>query len=154
MLLPFQVAGDQGQVPIKKDVAEVAREALWILVAEDDIINNMCVSKMLEANGHRVVAVSNGQEAVEAAAHLKFDAVLLDLSMPLLNGLDAAARIRHDLSQNVPIIALTAHVFEEKRQECLAAGMNDFVSKPFNEDELLSKIYRLVAAMNNRPGKR
>lgn len=112
-----------------------------VLVAEDNVINQKIVRIMLQKAGCEVLAVDDGIQAVEAVQAYPFDLVLMDLHMPQLDGLQATKRIR-GLDSNVkevPIIALTASAFTDDRDRCLAAGMNDFITKPIKLDYLLEK---------------
>ncbi|MBC2695790.1 MAG: response regulator [Desulfobacteraceae bacterium] len=112
-----------------------------ILLAEDNLMNQEVALNMLELMGCQVNLVENGQEAVEAAAKIVFDLILMDYHMPVMNGLTATDRIRKQEqagsnSQRVPIIALTADVQKGMQEQCLAVGMDDFLSKPFTQDQL------------------
>ena len=112
-----------------------------VLVAEDNPINQKIVRIMLQKAGCEVFAVDDGDKAVQAVQSNPFDLVLMDLHMPQLDGLQATKRIR-GLDSNVkevPIIALTASAFTDDRDRCLAAGMNDFITKPIRLDYLLEK---------------
>lgn len=108
---------------------------LRLLVAEDNLVNQTLAQAMLEKLGHTVVMVENGQLAVEQATHATFDVVLLDLHMPVMGGLEAARAIRV-LKPLQPIIALTAAALKEDRDQSLEAGMNDFLTKPLQLQEL------------------
>jgi PAS domain S-box-containing protein len=109
-----------------------------ILVAEDNPINAKVALRILERLGYAASAVGNGRDAVEAALHGDFDAVLMDWQMPLLDGLAATAEIRRaeQPGHRVPIIAMTASAMEGDRSTCLAAGMDDHIGKPVRPDEL------------------
>ena len=112
-----------------------------ILLAEDNPVNQEVALNMLELMGCRVNVVKNGLEAVEAAAKTVFDLILMDCHMPLMNGLTATAKIRkHEQAgpkrQPVPIIALTADVQKGMQDQCLAVGMDDFLAKPFTQDQI------------------
>ncbi|HEV2676923.1 MAG TPA: ATP-binding protein [Aliidongia sp.] len=117
---------------------------LTILVAEDVPMNQLLVQSLLESMGHACVIVDDGQQAVEAAAAKRYDAILMDLQMPVMNGLDAARAIRAFTApaDRVPIIALTANAFAEDIAACMAAGMNDFVPKPLDFDLLARALDR------------
>lgn len=112
-----------------------------VLVAEDNPINQKIVRIMLQKAGCEVLAVDDGNKAVEAIQTTPFDLVLMDLHMPQLDGLQATKRIRSLDShiREVPIVALTASAFTDDRDRCLAAGMNDFITKPIKLDYLLEK---------------
>jgi len=112
-----------------------------VLLAEDNQVNQMVARGLLERQGHVVTVVSDGEQAVQAVRNGAFDVVLMDVQMPVLDGIGATAQIRAlPRSNNIPIIALTAHALESERRRCLDAGMDGFVSKPFRPDELYGAI--------------
>jgi signal transduction histidine kinase/CheY-like chemotaxis protein len=123
---------------------------LTILLAEDNPINALLARTLLSRAGCRVEVVGNGEEAVAAAAKGGFDLVLLDLRMPLLDGLGAARRIRALPGKpgRVPLIALTADATEEDRTSAIAAGMDDFLTKPIDAGRLEAVLGRLSVASN------
>jgi signal transduction histidine kinase/DNA-binding response OmpR family regulator len=124
----------------------VSGPALNILVAEDNAINQQLITTLLRKWGHRVTIVDSGMAAVTAAAGGDFDIVLMDLQMPGMSGIEAAQRVRKIAGKRgqVPMIALTAHVLSSIRDEVLAAGMQDHVTKPIDPDALAAAIVRLV----------
>jgi CheY-like chemotaxis protein len=109
-----------------------------ILVAEDNLINQRVIQKQLESLGYEPLIVSNGKLAVEACARERFDVVLMDCEMPEMDGLTAAASIRALGADagSVPIVALTANAMTGDRERCLAAGMDEHVSKPVRLDDI------------------
>jgi two-component system sensor histidine kinase/response regulator len=131
----------------------LAGDRLHVLLAEDNAVNQKLVQRLLEKRGHRVVVARNGREAVAAWEHEPFDVVLMDVQMPELDGLDAAAEIRRREAESslrgagdpapptrIPIIALTAHAMEGDKQRCLDHGMDGYVSKPVRPQELFAAI--------------
>jgi CheY-like chemotaxis protein/HPt (histidine-containing phosphotransfer) domain-containing protein len=120
--------------------------ALRVLVAEDNLVNRKLVTRLLQKRGHRITAVENGRAAVAALtspAAKHFDVVLMDVQMPEMNGLEATAAIRqHEAAAggHVPIIALTAHALQGDRARCLAAGMDSYLAKPIDVEELISTV--------------
>jgi len=122
---------------------------LSILVAEDVPMNQMLIQSLLDTLGHHCEIVGDGQQAVEAAAATRYDLILMDLQMPIMNGLDAARAIRAFTAPAslVPIIALTANAFAEDIAACKQAGMNDFVPKPLDFDRLALTIDRWAEAV-------
>ncbi len=119
-----------------------------ILLVEDDVVNREVAVGMLEHLGCRVQTAADGREAVEAA-RAACDAILMDCQMPLMDGVSATAEIRRreqDCSKpRIPIIAVTANVMDEERERCLAAGMDDFLGKPFTIPQLAAVLGRWVA---------
>jgi len=120
------------------------RRPLQVLLADDSPTNRMLAVRILEKRGHHVVEVVDGIEATKAAADQDFDAVLMDVQMPGMDGLDATRLIRDRETEvgadRVPIIALTAHAMESDRQRCLAAGMDGYLAKPFSPDDLVAVV--------------
>ncbi len=125
---------------------------LSILVAEDNPTNLFVITAMLAKGGHRVTAAANGSEAVDLAAAGGFDAVLMDLQMPSMDGLEATRAIRQlpPPFSRVPIIALTANAFRSDRERCRAAGMDDYLSKPV----AVAQLERTLAAHVRWPAGR
>ena len=124
-----------------------SHRSLRILVAEDNAVNRMLVTALLSKRGHTSVSVVNGREAVAAVANSVFDLVLMDVQMPEMDGLQATAAIRkaEELTGvHVPIIALTAHAMKGDREACLAAGTDEYLSKPVNATELFALIETLM----------
>jgi two-component system, sensor histidine kinase and response regulator len=122
---------------------------LHILLAEDSLFNQKVAVSMLSLDGHTVTVANNGREAVEAFARQPFDLVFMDLQMPEMDGKEATGRIRlqQEMSgMRVPIIAMTAHAMAGDREKCLAAGMDDYISKPIGRDELAAVVARNKAS--------
>ncbi|HYI94204.1 MAG TPA: response regulator [Bryobacteraceae bacterium] len=116
-----------------------------VLVAEDNLVNQRVVSRMLEKNGHSVVIAGNGREAVESFRHLPFDLVLMDLQMPVMGGLEATREIREiDRSRGryTPIFAVTAKAEQSDKQSCFDVGMDEYLTKPVAAKQILKAIDR------------
>jgi CheY-like chemotaxis protein len=111
-----------------------------VLLVEDNSLNQKLIGFMLKKHGMEEESCGNGAIAIELLRKKRFDLVLMDVEMPVMNGYESTHFIRHELGLRVPIIALTAHTNEEERRKCLDAGMNDFLSKPVDEKELWNKI--------------
>jgi PAS domain S-box-containing protein len=132
------IAEPDGEIVTRHWIRE-RRTRLHVLLADDSPTNRLLASRILEKRGHTVVGVGDGSEAVARLAEERFDAVLMDVQMPGVDGLEATRRIRtRELIEggHVPVVALTAHAMEADRARCLAAGMDAFVSKPFRAEEL------------------
>jgi two-component system, sensor histidine kinase and response regulator len=134
---PFPPATAGGQPPRR-----------WkVLVAEDNQVNQILATRILEKLGCSVVTVSDGLEATTMFARERFDAILMDLQMPRMGGFAASAWIRdreRATGGRIPIIALTAHASESYREECLKAGMDDYVTKPIRAEDLVTRMDRLL----------
>ena len=123
------------------------RPSLAILVVEDDPTSRTLVSKVLMQNGHSVATAANGVEALEKVERLPFDVILMDIQMPRMDGIEATGRIRQRESRTggrVPIVALTAHAMKGDRERCLESGMDDYISKPVDMDQLLAMLGRIA----------
>jgi CheY-like chemotaxis protein len=112
---------------------------LHILLAEDNAINRQMTARILEKSGHHVSLATNGQEALNRYAQKDFDLILMDIQMPVMDGWIATCKIREaeeKKDRRIPIIAMTAHAFKGDRERCLDAGMDDYLTKPIDPDEL------------------
>ena len=135
------------QVVVTRHTINEAHRSLRILVAEDNAVNRLLVTTLLGKRGHTIVTAINGREAVAAVTKDAFDIVLMDVQMPEMDGLEATAAIRkHEATTgtHVPIIALTAHAMKGDREICLAAGMDEYMSKPINPAQLFALIESLT----------
>ena len=135
--------------------ADGGRRSLRILAAEDNATNQKLVAALFEQRHDQVVIAQNGREAVERSATETFDAILMDVQMPVMSGLEATAAIRQReraTGAHVPIVAMTAHAMSGDRERCIEAGMDGYVSKPLRPDELLEAIDRLVGAGDGTGG--
>ena len=120
-------------------------DGVRLLVAEDNIFNQQVTSELLGHAGAVVCLANNGKEALELLQQQRFDAVLMDIQMPEMDGLEATRQIRQEAQfDRMPIIAMTANASAADRQHCRDAGMNDFISKPFNPARLYEKIALLI----------
>ena len=131
---------------------------LRVLVAEDNPVNQRVIVGMLERGGHTAVVVGNGRKTLGALEAGRFDAVLMDVQMPEMDGLEATAAIRDKeraSGAHVPIVAMTAHVMKGDRERCLAAGMDEYLAKPVEMRELHRTLERLAAPARSarRPGE-
>ena len=130
--------------------AEEDDRPLHILLAEDNHVNQMLATRLLRKRGHTVVVVQNGQEAVDAIESHAFDLALLDVQMPIMDGLTAAGLIRQKEASTgrsrLPLVAVTAHAMNGDREHCLEAGMDAYVSKPLSPQKLMDVIKEIQAS--------
>jgi CheY-like chemotaxis protein len=149
--LPLLVAGTMGKLadkisrpvvaehlisaPVPQGATRSGRKAR-ILIAEDNATNRFVTLAQLRKRGYKAAAVVNGAEAVESVERGFYDVVLMDCEMPVLDGYEATRRIRQSSRPSIPIIALTAHAMSGQRQRYLDAGMDDFLSKPVDMEQL------------------
>ena len=130
------------------------KQNLKILIVEDNRINQKLAMSMLLKGGHEASIAANGQEAIEALTSGKnFDLILMDMQMPVMDGLEATKRIRkldNARLSSIPIIAMTANAMDTDRELCLGAGMNDYLSKPINPGDLFSKISACVGSIGEK----
>jgi CheY-like chemotaxis protein len=125
------------------------RTQLRVLVAEDNVVNQKLAVRLLEKWGHEVDVVGDGRQAVNLLRTGDFDAVLMDLQMPEMGGLEATRLIREwesEGSKRTPIIGLTAHAMQEDRDRCLEAGMDDYITKPIRADKLRQTLDAIAEA--------
>jgi CheY-like chemotaxis protein len=134
--------GEQGE---KSAVDEKRDSRLTVLVVEDFEDNRFMMRRLLEMSGYRVVEAVNGQQAVETARRERPAIILMDLSLPMLDGLAATRRIREqDGLERVPIVAVSAHDSADFHAEALAAGCDEYVTKPIDFDQLVQLLNRLT----------
>ncbi len=135
--------GADARMPTAAPVALAGR----VLLAEDNPVNQQVGEAMLAKLGLAVAFAANGEEAVRLARTETFDLILMDCHMPVMDGYEASTAIRaHATTQRIPIIALTANVMEGNRERCLAAGMDDFLAKPYSLDQLQEVLRRWMGA--------
>jgi CheY-like chemotaxis protein len=121
---------------------------LKILLVEDNVVNRRLVTIILTKAGHDVVTAHDGRAAIEAYTRAPHDIILMDLQMPVMGGYEATVEIRRleTGQRRIPIIALTANAMAETHDECLRSGMDGYVTKPINREELLKTIESLASA--------
>ena len=136
------VHGKRGQ-PAETQITKRTGSGFYILLAEDNVVNQRLAIHLLEKLGHTCVLVKNGREALEAFEREKFDLILMDVQMPEMGGFEAVRLIRvleQQSGMHTPIIALTAHAMKGDRERCLEAGMDDYLVKPIHRVELCNVV--------------
>ena len=116
-------------------------ERLMILLVEDNLLNQRIVTFSLKKFNHEVIIANNGVEAIDRFREQKFDVILMDIMMPVMDGLEATVKIREEeainnIKKRTPIIALTANTMDNDRDKCISYGMDEFMSKPFDIEKL------------------
>ena len=151
----FTVAIEEGQPTREKEQvsSHKLKTSLRILVAEDNLVNQRLIDKVLRNEGHHVTIAKNGKEAIEQFQQNAFDAVLMDIQMPVMNGVDAMKEIK-TLPNGVstPIIALTAHALTGDRDRYIGLGFDGYHSKPINKTKLFNLLSRLTSSDEERKG--
>ena len=138
-------AGDRAPGPIEK---------MRILLAEDNPVNSKLAIRILEKKGHTVIPVNNGLEALKALDENEYDLLLMDIQMPGMDGLEAAAAIREKEKQTggrLPIVAMTAYAMKKDKELCFQAGMDEYVTKPINDQNLFRAIYSVIGSGQMTP---
>jgi signal transduction histidine kinase/ActR/RegA family two-component response regulator len=145
---------DQSRPAITGHAIAEDRRCFKILVAEDNLVNQRVATRFLEKRGHTVVLAESGKKALATWREQRFDLILMDVQMPDMDGFEATAAIREQEksgAKHIPIIAMTAHAMVGDRDRCLAAGMDDYISKPVNANDLFAAIKRLMLAASPVP---
>jgi len=139
---PEEHAEAKGEYP---ESSTVPGRSLSVLLADDVEFNRVLATALLERDGHRVASACNGSEAVEYFSHGSFDVVLMDVQMPVMDGLQSAVamrRLEEGTGRHTPIVALTAYASDDDRSRCRQAGMDDYLSKPFKAGDLRAVLAR------------
>lgn len=154
LFLPFQLSGS---MPIERQFPQVHLSNLrepklegthW-LITEDNELNQLLMGHILQNHNIRFDIASNGKEAIEMLRDRPYDLILMDLQMPIMDGYETTRQIRKILQLDTPIIAISAHAISREREQCLEAGMNDYLSKPIKADVLIGKALQLL--LKNQP---
>lgn len=145
--LPFTISAGTPAAASTETPAPAATPAdALILIVEDNIVNQKVIKGLLRRRGYRMETAADGSQALAMLEHYRFDAILMDVQMPVMDGLEATRRIRAiEKWHEIPIIAMTAHAMSGDQERCLAAGMDAYLSKPVNSSEL----FRLLESYLN-----
>lgn len=144
VLLTLPIGNEQN---IQKDVFNPTKDVLQgkrVLLVEDNELNRLVATQVLAHYRVKITEANNGQEAIDVLKKQTFDVILMDLQMPVMDGLDASRFIRRVLKLDTPIIALTANAFKTEIEKCMKAGMNDYVTKPFEENILIAVLQKAL----------
>ncbi len=138
-----------------EEAAVTRRRGVRVLLVEDNPVNQQLACRLLERAGYEVVTAWNGREACEALERERFAAVLMDVQMPEMDGYEATAaiRVREGQERHTPIIAMTAHAMKGDREQCLASGMDDYLTKPLRLEEMLMTLERWIGTGERRAGR-
>ena len=133
------------QTPTETEKPQKEKKSLSILLVEDNLLNQKFATATLKKEGHKIDIAENGKVAVNLFNENKYDLVLMDIQMPVMDGLEATHEIRrieekNSIKKPIKIIAITAYVMERDRKMCLTAGMNEYLAKPFKPKELVGLI--------------
>lgn len=147
--IPFEKQAGTGlkELPvIQTDVSQLKDKV--VLLVEDNKFNSLVASLILKAAKINTLYAYNGEQAIELLKHHAVDLILMDIQMPVMDGVAATQIIRNELKITVPIIALTAHALSEEKEHYLGAGMNDFLAKPYTESQLLGALLKWTTSIN------
>ena len=143
------------QLVTKYTISEEQRGKTRILVAEDNIVNQKLALRLIEKFGFTADGVANGKEALNSLENFRYDVVLMDVQMPEMDGFEATKNIRDPQSEvidhNIPIIAMTARAMKGDRDRCIDAGMNDYIAKPIQPQEMLKAIEKQLLSQDAEP---
>ena len=151
-IIPFEIGKNIEPKTVNKNPYRPTK-SFHILMAEDDIINQTVLARMLTEMGHRVTLTNNGEEVVEAYSKEDFDIILMDIQMPVLDGIEAFKLIRsqENIRGHIPVIALTAFALAGDRERFLKMGMDEYIAKPVKMEELLFLIDRVILTQKGNP---
>jgi CheY-like chemotaxis protein/HPt (histidine-containing phosphotransfer) domain-containing protein len=140
-------ASSRRPLPAAMMAADLPERRLRVLIAEDNVVNQRLAASLLERRGHKVAIASNGREAIDALDRSAFDVVLMDVQMPVMGGFEATSAIRQREAaggRRIPIIAMTARAMIGDRERCLAAGMDEYLTKPLDSRKLCALVERMA----------
>ena len=149
VLLPFKLAeGESLPAEQRPDQMRESGQSLRVLLAEDDVSNQYPTRKLLEKSGHTVTLAENGQQVLALLSDQDFDVILMDIQMPVMDGVEATKAIRSSTDpgtrKDIPIIALTSYAMHGDREKFLEAGMNDYISKPVRIEDLARALNKFM----------
>jgi two-component system, sensor histidine kinase and response regulator len=147
-LIRPEASGRKEFIMTKYDIADRQKQNVRILLVDDNVINQKIALKILGKMGYRAEVAQNGREAIEVLSQFAYNLVFMDCQMPILDGYEATRIIRNKsiriINPRVPIVAMTAHAMKGAREECIAAGMDDYIAKPVTADMIAAMIRKWV----------
>ena len=156
IMIPYKISSSQVSHAIANTDA-VSNTAVFdkvnILVAEDNEINQSLLKHLFQIWNLSFDIAANGKEAVKKVGENKYNLILMDVQMPVMDGYTATAEIRNKLKSDIPVIAMTAHAFSGEREKCISYGMDDYISKPIREDVLLTLIKQYASTKSSANGR-
>ncbi len=154
--IPYAVSQERVEIPeeIPADSPKLFEKRYRVLLAEDNALNQKLTRTLLKGFGLECEVAENGAEALEKLQKERFDLVLMDIQMPVLDGYHATQQLRKELELELPVIAMTAHSMEGELQKCISFGMNDYISKPFKEEELYQVIRKYLGKERGVAGEK
>jgi CheY-like chemotaxis protein/HPt (histidine-containing phosphotransfer) domain-containing protein len=150
MELPMAETGEVKMI-VEEEMKPIRLDGVKILLVEDNEFNRLLANKILSDAGATLVECENGKEAIIQCCKESFDLILMDMQMPIMGGVESAFLLLNGVKINTPIIALTANAIKGEKDKCLEAGMVDFISKPFEEELLLSVCQKWAKSNTNEP---
>ncbi len=156
IMIPYKISsGQSGQAFVNIDAVSntAVFDEVKILVAEDNEINQSLLKHLFQIWNLSFDIANNGIEALKKTEENRYNLILMDVQMPVMDGYTAATEIRNKLKSDIPIIAMTAHAFPGEREKCIRYGMDDYISKPIREDELLGLIKKYASVKTSSNGK-
>ncbi|WP_025763892.1 PAS domain-containing hybrid sensor histidine kinase/response regulator [Dyadobacter tibetensis] len=149
IMIPYQIGQDINAAQAAKDSAKNLlppfQDGAKVLLVEDHKINQILAEDVLKKFGCEVTIAIHGAESLEFLQENSYDIVLMDIQMPIMDGYTAARLIRNKLNLDVPIVAMTAHVMAGEKEKCISFGMNDYLSKPFKNEDLYAVLQKYIA---------
>ncbi len=144
--IPYAVSQEHVAIPeeLPAEQPERFEKRYRVLLAEDNVLNQKLTTTLLKGFGLECEVAEDGAEALEKLQKERFDLVLMDIQMPVLDGYHATQQLRKNLELELPVIAMTAHSMEGELQKCMSFGMNDYISKPFKEEELFRVVRKYL----------
>ncbi|HEY1039065.1 MAG TPA: response regulator, partial [Bacteroidia bacterium] len=143
-VLTYDIADEKEYTSVQKEEQVIPQvfKGKKILIVEDNPLNQKLASTLLSGEGFVIEVAENGQKAVDLLSAKTYDAILMDIQMPIMDGYQATKKIRRELALTTPIIAMTANAMAGEQEKCISIGMDDYITKPFKSESLLSLLFK------------